>query len=215
MTNEITLQNCGDCKDLDHRPRDNINGRWCSQFAIEVGSHPKSKEIISLIKNRVELKLTYKQLAEKIKKEYDLDFSTDILRNYYIKNHLPNGQVFKYVVEEEEKAMNLLEEFHEAKADLNIERSCRKMAFVAESNLGMPFPDSWRRSAILPTLRREVLQLGSAVGFYPQLQFGPTIQINNNQQNNFDISETRIMKLLDATLPPRTNRTSNDSTSKV
>lgn len=195
----------------EQTPKDPLTGLYYSKLSIEIGSHPKSKEIDSLIKNRIELKLTYKQLADKLKEEFGLDMKPNTLRNYYLRKFNPEGKVFNYILDEQEKNMNLLDMFHEVREDLNIERSRNKMLFVQESTLGMPFPDSWRRSNPITTFRRDVLQLGSAVGFFPQMQVGPTIQINNIQQNVSNTKNMRIMQVLDAIFP--TDR--NDDTEAV
>ena len=212
MMEQNSAKNFTDFTEVEPQPKDN-EGRWFSKNTILLESHPKLAEIISLIKTRIELKLTYNQLAERIKKEYGLDFHPSFFRRYYITNYLPNSKVFKYVLDNEERMMNLLEEFHEAKADLNTARARNKMDFMLESNSGKTLPDSWKHANPIITLRREALQLGSAVGFFPQLQNGPTIQVNNLQQN-VGVNNA-IMQVLDAVLPKRNNETSNDSSELV
>lgn len=161
----------------------NEDGKLHSIFAMRLEAHPRKDEIIKLISGKKETGLTYTQLALQIKQEYCVELGWKFLRAYYIR-HFTSGVVkFDYAeLPPHEKLANLWKEFFNAMADLEIERQARLMDFKREVERGSPIRDSYKRGNTITLLRDKVLRLGSAVGYYPRMDFtGASIQITDIQ----------------------------------
>ncbi len=161
----------------------NADGKLHSVCAMRLEAHPRKDEIIRLISRKIEARLTYPQIAERIRDEFGLVLSWKFIRSYYIQ-HFTTGLVkFQYAeLTTQEKLANLWKEFFNAMADLEMERQARLMDFKRECERCIPLRDSYKRGVVIAMLRDRVLRLGSACGYYPKLDFtGSSIQITEAQ----------------------------------
>lgn len=161
----------------------NEDGKLHSIFAMRLEAHPQKDEIIKLISRKTESGLTYTLLTKRIKDEFGLELSWKFIRIYYIQ-HFTTGIVkFQYAeLSPQQKRANLWVQFYEALADLEMERGARLMDFKREVERGSPIRDSYKRGNTIALLRDKVLRLGSAVGYYPKMDFsGSSMQIMDAQ----------------------------------
>src|SRR3989338_8476398 len=159
------------------------NGQLISAYAIRLESHPQRVEIARLISQKKESGMTYMQLAEKIRRDFGVELGWKYLRTYYIQHFTTGSVKFRYAeLSPEQKRANLWQQFFNAMADLEMERAERLMDYKRSIERGNPVKDDYKRGNTIALLRDRVLRLGSAVGYYPRIEFtGSSMQIMDAQ----------------------------------